>query len=311
MSEDKKQTDININIEPFPFPEKAIENLTLKPTEIIGEVISAGLNKLALKARMSYYLTEYELSMFKESLNTKSNEIPQEHRTFNNLDITQKILSDSTFKLKQAEVRDLFENLIVASLDDRKSDYVHPRFSSILTEIQKEEAELLKYLHEFKTIKLIDPYYVQYNHFLSSNTSCYFSGNRGFKIFEENTISFKEYGYYNSQLELVIIEDSHYKESDISFQISILKGLEILTEAYTKEFETLEITDDTLEIHFDDIHTHNLSNDIRIKKLKKFKPFKDFISLDEGEIPIEAIEFDTETYKLTEFGEKLLKCLFD
>lgn len=285
---DKKGTKIEIS--PIPISEEVSKELLIPASTIIGQVLGAGLNKLAIRARKYYLTTEHELINFQESLSKKANEIPLENRTTENLSITQKSIDDSKYSLSKQEVRELFENLIIASLDDRNNEVIHPRFSSIIKELDVSEAKLLYYFKKHRSIDIIDYYY-------SNSESTYsFHDNMGYRVWidpeEQQPDKLPSYTY----------QISTYNKVDFEQSISILESMSILEKSYyySSEEKNSEC--------FPWFKNNNSEIDtIILKKLMKFPEIKEFSKSrfhTDGKD-----EYTLQLYSLTSLGSDLISLI--
>ena len=110
--------------------DKAIMNLTDKPTATIGETVSdclffvfGGISQVAAKRRIRY---EVDLNCFKEELQAKIDNIPKENRMELNVQVICSALDHMRYCLKEKELRELFSSLI-ANLINAKNVvwYIH------------------------------------------------------------------------------------------------------------------------------------------------------------------------------------------
>ncbi|MGL9727038.1 Abi-alpha family protein [Enterococcus sp. DIV0756] len=292
MREDK---NIKIDISPIPISKKISEELFLPPSKVIGQILGAGLNKMAMRARKYYYASEQEILDFKNDLSDKVNRIPFENRTVQNLSLTQKTLDDSQYKLTIKEVRDFFSSLIASTLDEQKSPYVHPRFSSVLQEIDYNEAFLISYLKEYKVFEMVDPF-IQFD-----DSSLYFSDRENHTRILMKYTNKETVFYYRST-------DFQFEYSnDIKFSISVLKGLEIIEPCFEESStDPSPFTEpDNIHIQLDD-RTFEYYMKEELLKIPEVQSFYDKQAKNHSF----TLEYKTKSYCLTEFGRRLVRVIF-
>ena len=87
---------------------------------------------------------DQKLDEIKEHIKEKAEEIPQEFLKEADLSVVGPTLEAMKYTIMDDELNELFENLLVSSLDKRKN--VFPGFADIIRQINSDEAKLLKYI---------------------------------------------------------------------------------------------------------------------------------------------------------------------
>lgn len=128
--------------------EKPISNVINPITTNIGNTLGdlwflalGGISQCAEKKRIKYAA---ELEKFKQSLETKVDSIPPERRIEPDTQIACQALDDSKYCVGSAEIREMFANLIASTMDSRFSNNIHPSFSSILKQMNSNDANFFK-----------------------------------------------------------------------------------------------------------------------------------------------------------------------
>lgn len=137
----------NLSIDLPDSVDHALQNLTDKPTQTIGETLSdmfslvfGGLSYLAEKKRITY---EHKLNLYKSKLKKSIEGIPSQNLIEPNLQTAGQALEDSKFCTESDELIDMFVSLISASINSRKVSFVHPSFSSIIKQMSPFDAHIL------------------------------------------------------------------------------------------------------------------------------------------------------------------------
>lgn len=135
--------DLNINL----LPKELLINLFGPSTEKLGEGLGGLVNFVVGPLRRLDAHSEKKTQDFIAKINSKTNEIPFDHRDDSKLNLTLKVLEDARYSIDEEELRGMFAKLTSATVDDRLNDSVHPKYSFILSNMNKDEAELLKRIY--------------------------------------------------------------------------------------------------------------------------------------------------------------------
>ncbi|OBX03797.1 hypothetical protein QV06_09450 [Gallibacterium genomosp. 3] len=122
----------------------------------------------------------YNVEKFKEEIQAKSNNIPEENRIEPDIDVIGSTLESAKYRINKDEIRDMFSNLIVSAMDSSKADDIHPSFSEMIKMLSPLDAQNLYYLHHYQdeTISQIQVnlesggYHTLYNHIFLGNPEC-------------------------------------------------------------------------------------------------------------------------------------------
>lgn len=143
MSDDKG-TLINIEL----IPKELITNVFGPATKSIGEGLGGVANYVMGPLRKLNVVSEKSYQDFVEKVNTKTESIPEENRDISKLGLSLKAVEDSRYQLENENMREYFANLLAGLVDNRKNQNSSPRFSTVLSELTTEEAQLLSRLYE-------------------------------------------------------------------------------------------------------------------------------------------------------------------
>lgn len=130
--------------------EEPVKNLATPVSKEIGQTLGDVwfliFGKLGLysgKKRAEY---EQALTEYKASLEHKIENIPPEKLALPDTQVVAGALEDSRFCVEKKELREMFENLIAASVNSDTADFVHPSFSNIIRRMSPHDAEILSLL---------------------------------------------------------------------------------------------------------------------------------------------------------------------
>ena len=133
--------------------DKAINNLIDKPTTEIGNSISdiwtlifGKVNFLATKRKMTY---AYELEQFKEELNQKIKNIPNNEYVCPQTRIVAKALESVKFSVEDKDIRELFSNLISRSMMQSTKNLAYPIYIEIINQLSSLDARLFKFIFDY------------------------------------------------------------------------------------------------------------------------------------------------------------------
>lgn len=146
---DKSKINLGlINAELPKSVDNALLNVTDTPTKNIGNTLAdiwflvfGGISHTADKRKMKYAKA---LEDYQKSLVEKIEHIPHDNLIEPDLQIIAPAFEASKYCIEKSELRNMFVNLIVASIDSQKEGYVHPIFTDIIRRLSAFDAKLLK-----------------------------------------------------------------------------------------------------------------------------------------------------------------------
>lgn len=155
MSEDKKSL---IDLVPDSV-DNAVKNITDKPTQNMGTTLAdiwylvfGGISQAAEKRKLKY---SYALQEFEKELKEKISKIPEDKLIEPDIQIIAPALESSKYCIEKENLRKMYANLIVASMNSDTCDHVHPIFSSIISQMSSYDGKILEsmYYAEHKEIE--------------------------------------------------------------------------------------------------------------------------------------------------------------
>ncbi len=127
--------------------DKAIENITDKPTKNIGTtfadlwyLVFGGVSHAADKRRIKYQIA---LEEYEKECHKKIDAIPIEKRIEPDVQTAASALEASKYCAENKEVREMFANLIASSMNSDTADLTHPSFPEILRQMSSLDAQIL------------------------------------------------------------------------------------------------------------------------------------------------------------------------
>lgn len=128
-------------------PESTREKLLNPPAKIIGDSIAGILGKVFRPLQEWKIVNEHHLEEFKDNIYDNLSQIPENNRDASKLGLVLKAFEEAKYQLDEKELRNYFSNLISSSVDNRKNSAITPRFATVLSQLGKDEAILLKNLN--------------------------------------------------------------------------------------------------------------------------------------------------------------------
>lgn len=87
---------------------------------------------------------DYFSSRFQQDLTEKAKDIPQEHIVQPKASVAGPTLQGLAFTHEEANLKEMFLNLLATSMDGRKADIAHPAFVEIIKQLDSEDARLVR-----------------------------------------------------------------------------------------------------------------------------------------------------------------------
>lgn len=147
--------------------DKAVKNLTDKPTQVVGQTLSdiwylvfGGITQAADKRRMKY---AHDLEIYKQELSQAIASIPKENLVEPNIQTTAQALENSKYCVESKELRTLFVNLISKSINSNFVKTVHPSFAEIIKQMSPLDARILKSMYPIEVFPLVSYYLEEKN----------------------------------------------------------------------------------------------------------------------------------------------------
>lgn len=130
-------------------------------------------------------IQEQNLTEFKEKIEYKAQQIPPEHIQEPSISIIGPALEASRFYIGEPDIRELFANLIAASMNQTHNEQMHHAFVELIKMLSPKDARLLNYLHtsgDESIVRVVQSYpdhshQVVINHLILWNESEYVEAN--------------------------------------------------------------------------------------------------------------------------------------
>ena len=138
--------------------EKAVDNLTAPSIEFVGHTLSdilylalGGISHAADKLRIK---REAILKRYNDEVQLKLNSVPKDELIEPDMQIVGQAIQKSQFCIEHDELRLMFANLVVASVDRRKAPSIRPCFSEILSQLTPTDVRLLLHIKTKQAIPI-------------------------------------------------------------------------------------------------------------------------------------------------------------
>jgi len=125
-----------------------IKNVTGPATKslgiVLGDIFDLCFCKIHEKAEIRRIQTRKNVEDFEKSIYNESQKIPKENLIEPKISIVGPAIEASKYYYEEKEIRNMFEKLIVNSMDNRKIDNIHPSFTEIIKQLSPLDAQNLK-----------------------------------------------------------------------------------------------------------------------------------------------------------------------
>lgn len=202
--------------------DKAYDDLVHPTAEPIGQMVSFVPRTMRVwLQRWEKWIINAEESVGRtlSAVGDRANSIPEEHLVEPAAHLAVPAIQQLAYCYDSEDLREMYARLLLSSMDDRTSEYVHPSFVQILKEISPDEAKLLSALvvasNEHMSIPMLDLRIVPQDQIVPYKWRTLLEG------YNECCIGVCEYPdqsliYLNNLERLGILERrNHYTENDI------------------------------------------------------------------------------------------------
>ena len=163
------KTEINVIL--FNFPEGTVDLNPLIDTTHKGLLyVGDKLGKPIVDT------SETLLLRFKDLVDSKCSAIPETNRIPPNMRIAKGVLENViNLEAHETTLQEMFANLLAGSMDNRKSDGIHPSYAKIISELSEEDARFLKILNQERMVLFLIVYDLNENksHYVYKDTLNY------------------------------------------------------------------------------------------------------------------------------------------
>jgi len=103
---------------------------------------------------------DYSVKEFEKSLQQKYNDVPEDNRKEPDMSILGNSLEALRYNIDKDELRELFENIIISSMDSRTSAQCHPSYVDVIKQLSVNDAIILRSIKDKKGYQpLLQPKY--------------------------------------------------------------------------------------------------------------------------------------------------------
>lgn len=158
---------------------EAYKDAAQKPLQSSSKAIATLLdffNNTILYPMQKYNLyAENKLNTFANELQEKASNIPKENLIEPKINILGPTIEGLKYNLDEEHIKEMFTNILLSNMDNRKQSNVHPSFIPIVQQLSKADALLLKTLKYECTLEnfIIKPKYVLEKGFIFVDNDIY------------------------------------------------------------------------------------------------------------------------------------------
>lgn len=213
------------------IPQEAIGKVLNPTADVLGESLGA-IAKIALYPLLLWgTFIGTNLEKTQAAIQTKVNNIPIENRDPSKIGIALKAIEDSKYQLDNDILREMFENLVASSVDNRVNTDISPRYSMVLSQLTPDEA---RYLNEIHSRQLTAWPYVSISskEISGDGFSQFFDKSSSFDLDVNRLTSIELYLITLQSLGIIEVTDGGYLTSDVFHKFysdadewSVLKAL--------------------------------------------------------------------------------------
>lgn len=152
-----------MKIDPNKFlPTKIIENLLGPSSKALGYTLGALFYWIFQKPIEYGIIKENEFNDLVEKTSNNLENIPQENKDSSKSGLIMKAMEEAQYQLSENNLRQMFANLIASSADNRKNDFITPRFATVLSQLGSDDARFFKCIVQDNNYDLIYGYLIEY-----------------------------------------------------------------------------------------------------------------------------------------------------
>ncbi len=147
--------NVNLNIDASSL-NNALYNLTDEPTKIIGKTIADGLELIFGKISNINEIHQIKRKALVQEVYNELINIPPDDLVEPNLHTLFSALENAKYCFQEDDLRKMFVKLLSSSIHKDTSDFTHPSFSFIITQMSSLDAHTLMHFKNVNTIPLCD-----------------------------------------------------------------------------------------------------------------------------------------------------------
>lgn len=126
------------------LPDEVKNELMVPPAKSIGTGLKSLLDVFLFPVNMAGIYANGELEKYKKEIQQEVEKVSPDNRDTSKWNLVLKALEMSKFQLDDADLRKAFANLIAATIDNRTNTNITPRFATVLSNLDGQDARLLK-----------------------------------------------------------------------------------------------------------------------------------------------------------------------
>lgn len=136
------------------LPKKAKDELTVPPARSLGTGLANLIDVFMFPINMAGTYAHGELEKYKKEIQQEVEKVPLDNRDTSKWNLVLKALEMSKFQLDDADLRKAFANLIAATIDNRTNTNITPRFATVLSNLDGQDARLLKEIDQSRKCEI-------------------------------------------------------------------------------------------------------------------------------------------------------------
>lgn len=133
-----------------------IANIVNPTTETLGQRLCDVVDLIFTPVEIAKIYKDNKIELFKNSLAKKIEKIPEDNRVVPPLNIVGPAVEAAKYYIEDTELREMFEELIVGSMNSETSGWAHPSFVDIIKQLSTLEANILESFKKMKMMPAVD-----------------------------------------------------------------------------------------------------------------------------------------------------------
>lgn len=129
------------------LPENTKEAFLNPTAQSIGDAVGGAVKFILTPFRMLGIIGDQVYDDFKSKITKKSKEVPLENRDPSKLGLVIKAIEESRYQLNEETLREIYANLVVSSVDNRKNNKITPRYATALSQLGVDDVRFLQKLY--------------------------------------------------------------------------------------------------------------------------------------------------------------------
>ena len=225
---------IDVKLDLTDVANKIYDDVAHKPLKCVGDAVGTVVdffNNTVLYPMQKYNLyAKNKLEEYANELKDKAKEIPLENLVYPRVNILGPTIEALKYNLNEEYIKELFTNILVSDMDDRKQSKVLPAYIELVKQLSQNDAKMLKYFNE-NNIKNGPIFKIKY---LNEDGGFIYPNNNIILINKDNNDVLESIIIDNlSRLKLIEISFSEYRNDSTIYdkafkEISFFKDINLL-----------------------------------------------------------------------------------